>query len=82
VQLGHRYDPAVLYGDQYGYRSGLNSSLVAHLRGKAERIKQRVALTSGELILRHWEQRRYLSRNFDRAGRNRLGDGPFGGKIP
>jgi SAM-dependent methyltransferase len=51
VQLGHRYDPALLYGVHYGYRSGLNSSMVAHLRGKAELIKQRVALTSGDAIL-------------------------------
>ena len=51
VQLGHRYDPALLYGDHYGYRSGLNSSMVAHLRGKAERIKRHVALTAGDAIL-------------------------------
>lgn len=51
VQLGHRYDPSLLYGDHYGYRSGLNSSMVAHLRGKAERIKQRAGLKSGDIIL-------------------------------
>ncbi len=31
VQLGHRLDPAMLYGDHYGYRSGLNVSMVEHL---------------------------------------------------
>ena len=51
VQLAHSYDPSLLYGDRYGYRSGLNSSMVAHLRGKAERIKQRVGLESGDIIL-------------------------------
>lgn len=51
VQLGHRYDPSLLYGDHYGYRSGLNASMIAHLRNKAERIKQRVAIASGEVIL-------------------------------
>src|SRR5262249_34269811 len=51
VQLGHRYDPALLFGDHYGYRSGLNASMVAHLRGKAERIKQRIGLKSGDVIL-------------------------------
>jgi NDP-4-keto-2,6-dideoxyhexose 3-C-methyltransferase len=51
VQLGHYYDPSLLYGDHYGYRSGLNSSMVAHLRGKAERIKQRVGLQTGDIIL-------------------------------
>jgi hypothetical protein len=51
VQLGHRYDPSLLFGDHYGYRSGLNSSMVTHLRGKAERIKKRVGLKSGDVIL-------------------------------
>ena len=35
VQMGHRYDPALLYGPTYGYRSGLNPSMVAHLRAVA-----------------------------------------------
>jgi hypothetical protein len=51
VQLGHRYDPSLLFGDHYGYRSGLNSSMVAHLRGKAERVKKRIGLKSGDVIL-------------------------------
>ena len=51
VQLGHSYDASLLYGDHYGYRSGLNSSMVAHLRRKAERIKQRAGLKSGDIIL-------------------------------
>lgn len=32
VQLGHNYEPDFLYGDNYGYRSGLNDSMVQHLR--------------------------------------------------
>jgi SAM-dependent methyltransferase len=51
VQLGHHYDASVLYGEHYGYRSGLNASMVAHLRGKAERIKQRVGLRAGDILL-------------------------------
>ena len=51
VQLGHSYDPSLLYGSHYGYRSGLNASMVEHLRRQAERIKQRVPLSSGDIIL-------------------------------
>lgn len=51
VQLGHSYDSSLLYGKHYGYRSGLNASMVAHLRRKAERIKQRVPLSAGDIIL-------------------------------
>jgi hypothetical protein len=32
AQLAHEYPPADLYGDHYGYRSGLNAGMVAHLR--------------------------------------------------
>jgi len=51
VQLGHSYDSSLLYGRHYGYRSGLNASMVEHLRRQAERIKQRVPLSSGDIIL-------------------------------
>jgi len=51
VQLGHAYDSSLLYGSHYGYRSGLNAAMVAHLRGKAARIKERVALMPGDAIL-------------------------------
>ncbi len=51
AQLGHTYDSSLLYGNHYGYRSGLNAAMVAHLRRKAARIKQRVALTPGDVIL-------------------------------
>ncbi|NMF99884.1 class I SAM-dependent methyltransferase [Aromatoleum toluolicum] len=38
VQLGNEFDPTELYGTHYGYRSGLNPSMVAHLRSKVAAI--------------------------------------------
>jgi NDP-4-keto-2,6-dideoxyhexose 3-C-methyltransferase len=38
AQLRHSYEPGTLYGPHYGYRSGLNPSMVAHLRSLAERL--------------------------------------------
>lgn len=38
VQLAHSYDPAEMYGHNYGYRSGLNPSMVAHLQGTVKRL--------------------------------------------
>lgn len=35
VQLKHSYDSSEMYGDNYGYRSGLNQSMVDHLSSKA-----------------------------------------------
>ncbi|WP_129645550.1 class I SAM-dependent methyltransferase [Peristeroidobacter agariperforans] len=51
LQLQHTYDLGELYGDNYGYRSGLNSSMVAHLHAKVRRILDRVTLPGDALIL-------------------------------
>ena len=49
LQLQHTYDLGELYGDNYGYRSGLNSSMVAHLHAKVRRILDRVTLPEDAL---------------------------------
>lgn len=51
LQLQHTYDMGELYGDNYGYRSGLNASMVSHLRGKVHRILERISLPRGALII-------------------------------
>ena len=40
-----------MYGDNYGYRSGLNASMVAHLKAKVERILAKNKLNSGDLVI-------------------------------
>jgi len=51
LQLEHSYDLGEMYGDNYGYRSGLNASMVAHLHRKVERISHRIELESGDLVI-------------------------------
>src|SRR5687767_9571391 len=51
AQLRHTCDLTVLYGRHYGYRSSLNASMVRHLRAKVERIRERVPLERGDLVL-------------------------------
>jgi NDP-4-keto-2,6-dideoxyhexose 3-C-methyltransferase len=51
VQLRHSYSLSEMYGDNYGYRSGLNAAMVAHLRRKAQRIKETIQLAPGDLVL-------------------------------
>ncbi|WP_116812580.1 class I SAM-dependent methyltransferase [Steroidobacter cummioxidans] len=51
LQLQHTYDLGELYGDNYGYRSGLNSSMVAHLHAKVRRILERVTLPDDALVI-------------------------------
>jgi NDP-4-keto-2,6-dideoxyhexose 3-C-methyltransferase len=51
LQLQHSYDLGEMYGDNYGYRSGLNPSMVRHLQSKVDRILSQVSLESGDLIV-------------------------------
>lgn len=51
LQLGHSYDSAEMYGANYGYRSGLNQSMVEHLRIKVERLQHVVTPGKGDVVL-------------------------------
>lgn len=49
LQLGHTFDPAKLYGDNYGYRSGLNAAMVKHLGFRAASLAR--YLEPSDLVL-------------------------------
>ena len=57
VQLQHTFTPEVMYGKDYGYRSGLNKSMVKHLEGRVNEILKRfennpkVNLEEGDVVL-------------------------------
>ncbi|ATZ80610.1 methyltransferase [Bodo saltans virus] len=44
VQLYHNFDVSQLYGDTYGYRSGLNNSMVVHLHSICDRLSDLINL--------------------------------------
>ena len=51
VQLADIYDMSELYGLNYGYRSGLNSSMAAHLRTITDSLLAHYPPKEGDLIL-------------------------------
>jgi C-methyltransferase C-terminal domain/Putative zinc binding domain/Methyltransferase domain len=51
LQLQHSYELSEMYGENYGYRSGLNASMVSHLHAKVRRIQEQVALHAGDLVV-------------------------------
>lgn len=51
LQLDHSYDLSEMYGDNYGYRSGLNQQMVTHLYAKIARIKAMTDLAAGDLVI-------------------------------
>jgi NDP-4-keto-2,6-dideoxyhexose 3-C-methyltransferase len=51
LQLEHSYDSNEMYGENYGYRSGLNASMVSHLRNKVRQILDRVNPKKNDLVI-------------------------------
>ena len=51
LQLSHSYDLGEMYGDNYGYRSGLNASMVRHLQSKVALINKMISLTESDIVL-------------------------------
>jgi C-methyltransferase C-terminal domain/Methyltransferase domain/Putative zinc binding domain len=51
LQLAHSYEPSEMYGDNYGYRSGLNRSMLLHLARKARGLESLVGLNPGDVVL-------------------------------
>lgn len=51
LQLRHTFDKAKMFGDEYGYRSGLNTMMTNHLRNKAQSLSEIVNYRRGDLIL-------------------------------
>lgn len=75
AQLGDSFDPDVMYGDNYGYRSGLNASMVRHLERTANRLERLVQLRSSDTVLDIGANDGTLLRSYA-AGARRVGIDP------
>ena len=51
AQLLHNYDLKTLYNDDYGYRSGINQSMIDHLSGITNEIKKIIKFKKGDYVL-------------------------------
>ena len=51
VQMKQSYSLEEMYGDNYGYRSGLNQSMVNHLQNKVNMLLRKVQTKAGDIIL-------------------------------
>ncbi|MEK6628253.1 MAG: class I SAM-dependent methyltransferase [Bdellovibrionota bacterium] len=51
LQLRHNFSLTEMYGDNYGYRSGLNSTMVKHLAQKIDYLKKYIELQEGDLVV-------------------------------
>jgi len=51
VQLKHTYEPTDMYGDNYGYLSSLNNSMIQHLVQKANYLTELADLKDGDVVV-------------------------------
>ena len=51
LQLGHTYDANEMYGENYGYRSGLNASMVRHLSSKIHHLERSFKPDTNDIII-------------------------------
>ncbi len=81
VQLRHTYDSRELYGESYGYRSGLNQSMVDHLNLKVSFLERLVAPRSGDVILDIGSNDGTTLKAYSVPGLRRIGIDPTAAKF-
>jgi len=81
LQLRHSYDLNEMYGLNYGYRSGLNESMVLHLKNKVNHLQRFRSVNSGDIVLDIGSNDATLLSAYDVAGLKRIGIDPTGGKF-
>ena len=81
VQLRESYNPELMYGQNYGYRSGLNNSMVQHLHNKVKKILDCVSLNSEDIVVDIGSNDSTLLRAYPKKKLNLVGFDPTGTKF-
>ena len=81
VQLAHVYEPGEMYGDNYGYRSGLNGSMVRHLTAKIAHLERVAGLQAGDTVLDIGSNDATSLKAYKTASLKRIGIDPTGAKF-
>lgn len=81
LQLNHRYNPDEMYGENYGYRSGLNQSMVRHLEGKVRSLEALVKPNPGDVVVDIGSNDATLLKSYATAKLERVGIDPTGKKF-
>jgi hypothetical protein len=81
LQMKYSYNPDKMYGDNYGYRSGLNASMVKHLTNKVNYLKKIVKLDSSSVVLDIGSNDATSLKAYHVDGLRKIGIDPTGGKF-
>ena len=81
LQLRHSFSAQEMYGDSYGYRSGLNQSMVDHLRSKVYHLQRLRPTTAGEIVVDIGSNDATTLKAYHGPDLERLGIDPTGAKF-
>lgn len=81
LQLRHSYDPGEMYGLNYGYRSGLNQSMVNHLTEKVRFLELLADLKPGDSVVDIGSNDATTLKAYATSGIKRIGIDPTGTKF-
>jgi hypothetical protein len=81
LQLKHSYESSEMYGDNYGYRSGLNQSMVNHLTDKIAYLERLVPLSAGDVVVDIGSNDATTLKAYNASGIRRIGIDPTGKKF-
>jgi len=81
VQLRHTYDSDELYGDNYGYRSGLNRSMVEHLENMVEYFLKIIDLDNDDVVVDIGSNDGTLLKCYKQKNITKIGIDPTGNKF-
>ncbi len=81
LQLKQSYQPDEMYGDNYGYRSSLNISMVNHIQNKISYLERICQLSSGDLVIDVGSNDATLLKAYSNSNIIRVGVDPVGEKL-
>lgn len=81
LQLGHSYDLEEMYGENYGYRSGLNKSMVKHLTNKVYHLERIYKPQAGDIVLDIGSNDATTLKAYKTPGIRKIGIDPTGVKF-
>ena len=81
VQLAHSFDPDKMYGSNYGYRSGLNPTMVRHLHRKVRWLEKNFPLGNGAVVVDIGSNDGTLLNAYDSTNIRRIGFDPVAAKY-
>lgn len=81
LQLAHTYNASEMYGENYGYRSGLNASMVRHLTQKVGFLEKLADLKPGDTVLDIGSNDATSLKAYKTQGLKRIGIDPTGNKF-